>query len=171
MKRDVVALLALFVMALTSLWSSQDGPPTIDARLRATRALSGDSPAAAVPWDAYEFGGRPRIAGPQTFLYPPAIARSFSGAGLRMRGFDAWLTRVAYVLHVWLAGLAVFVAARRLRAGPVAAGVLALAFMLATVLGYPAGRVSAEVVFRFAWLPLLAAAILMAADPSGPPEG
>ena len=169
MKRDVVALLALLVLALTSLWSSQDGPPTIDARLRATGALSGDSPAAAVTWDAYEFGGRPRIAGPQTFLYPPAIARrSLSGGGLRMRGFDAWLTRVAYVLHVWLAGLAIFVAARRLRADPVAAGALALAFMLATVLGYPAERVSAEVVFRFAWLPLLAAMIVASADRPAP---
>lgn len=171
MTRDVVALFALLLMALASSWSTQDGPPTIDARLRAMRALSADSPAAATAWDSYEFGGRPRIAEPQTFLYPPALVRrrpgggeSVSGGGLRTHGSDAWLTRVAYALHAWLAGLAVFVAARRLRAGPVAAGALALAFMLATVLGYPAGRVSAEVVFRFAWLPLLAAGIVASAD-------
>ena len=175
MKRDLVALVALLFMALTSLWSSQDGPPTIDARIRATRALSGDAPAAATAWDPYEFGGRPRIAEPQTFLYPPTLARrlvhrsfseggSFSGGGLRMHVSDAWLTRVGYVLHVWLAGLAIFAAARRLRSGPMAAGALALAFMLATVLGYPAASVSAEVVFRFAWLPLLAAEILASAD-------
>src|SRR5688500_2978583 len=178
MKRDVVALVALLLMALASLWSSQDGPPTIDARLRATSALSGDSPAAAPAWDPYEFGGRPRIAGPQTFLHPPGVARrlvhrsfsegGFSGGGLRMHMSDAWLTRAGYVLHVWLAGLAIFVAARRLRAGTVAAGALALAFMLATVLAYPAGRVSAEVVFRFAWLPLLTAAVVAAADRPAP---
>ena len=164
MTRDVVALFALLFMALASVWSSQDGPPTIDARLRALRAVSADSPPAATAWDSYEFGGRPRIAEPQTFLYPPALARNFSGGGLRIHASDAWLTRVSYALHAWLAGLAIFVAARRLRAGPVAAGALALAFMLATVLGYPAARVSAEVVFRFAWLPLLAAVIVASAD-------
>jgi len=129
------------------------------------RALSADSPVAATAWDSYEFGGRPRIAEPQTFLYPPALARrSFSGGGLRMHASDAWLTRLSYALHAWLAGLAIFVAARCLSAGPVVAGALALAFMLATVLGYPPGRVSAEVVFRFAWLPLLAAVIVASAD-------
>jgi hypothetical protein len=50
MTRDVVALFALLLMALASSWSTQDGPPTIDARLRAMRALSADSPAAATAW-------------------------------------------------------------------------------------------------------------------------
>ena len=167
MKRDLVALIALVFVALASLWSSPDGLPTIDARIRATRALSGDSPAAKTAWDPYEFGGRPRIAEPQTFLYPPALAR-LGGGGLRLHVSDAWLTRVGYVLHVWLAGFAIFAAARRLRTGPGIACALALAFMLGTVLGSPAAGASAEAVFRFAWLPLLAAAILASADRPSP---
>jgi hypothetical protein len=169
MKGDLVAVIGLLFLALTSVWSSSDGPPTIDARLRAIHALSGDSPATAAAWDPYEFGGRPRIAEPQTFLYPPALVHrslggggSFSGGGL-WHISDARLTRVSYVLHVWFAGLAIFAGARRLRAGPAAACAFALAFMTATLLGYPAARVSAEIVFRFAWLPLLAAAILASA--------
>ena len=105
-----------------------------------------------VSWDPYEFGGRLRTAEPQTFLYPPV---------LRTWASDAWLTLVSYVLHVWLGAFAVYVLARRLNVGPLTGLMLALAYMLATTLAVPPARVSAEVVFRAAWLPLLAAAMPM----------
>jgi len=166
---------ALLFVALTPLWLASGGaplPPTIDARIRQTPALA--TPSASTPdsqlstpkplevgswklgvvsWDPYEFGGRLRIAEPQTFLYPPV---------LRTWASDAWLTLVSYVLHVWLGAFAVYVLARRLNVGPLTGLVLALAYVLTTTLAVPPARVSSEVVFRAAWLPLLAAAILTA---------
>jgi len=150
---------ALLFVALTALWLASGGaplPPTIDARIRQTPALTPQPLAVGswelgVSWDPYEFGGRLRTAEPQTFLYPPV---------LRTWASDAWLTLVSYVLHVWLGAFAVYVLARRLNVGPLTGLMLALAYMLATTLAVPPARVSAEVVFRAAWLPLLAAAIL-----------
>lgn len=166
--RDAAAAFALLFVTLTALWMASDGapvPPTIDARLRQLQATAVASAPAATDettkstkstksvaqWDAYEFGGRPRIAEPQTFLYPPMLRTWLP---------DRWLTLISYVLHVWLAAFAVYAAARRLNAGPFAALAVAIGYMLATALAVPAPRVSAEVVFRAAWLPLLAVAIL-----------
>ena len=156
-KRNTAAACALLIVALTSFWRASDERtllPTIDAHIREMRVTTSES-ATPARWDPYEFGGRPHIAEPQTFLYPPALRTWVS---------DASLTVASYVLHVWLAGFAVFVAARRMTAGRLTAVVLAVAYMLATVLAFPQDRVSAEVVFRFAWLPLLGVATLAFVD-------
>jgi hypothetical protein len=177
LNRDAAAAFALLFVTLSALWMTSGGttsPPTIDARLRQTIATPNDQLPAPNPlaieswtlgvssWDPFEFGGRPRIAEPQTFLYPPIVATPLS---------DKWLTLISYVLHVWLAGFAVCAIARRLNAGLVVALAVALGYMLSTALAVPAARVSAEVVFRAAWLPLLAAAILRSVERlSGPAQ-
>ena len=157
--KQTAALLVPLLVVLAFIWLSADEGSivaTIDARVRAATETAGyQSPAGEGPWNPYEFGGRPRIADPQTFLYPPVLRRWVS---------DAWLTLVSYVLHLWVAAVAVYLAARRLKVGLLAAVALSLAYLFATVLAVPMSRVSAEIVFRCTWLPLLGTAMLSLAD-------
>jgi len=144
--QDVAAAAALLFVVLTALWIGSDGavlPPTLDAHMRQTTAVG--------VWDSFEFGGRPHIAAPQTFLYPPLLQAWAS---------DQWLTLVAYVAHVWLGAFAVYLVVRRFNVHAVVALAVGVGYMLAVPLAVPAPRVSAEILFRAAWLPLLVAAIV-----------
>ena len=161
MRRDVVCLAILLLMALTPVphdvaQASQPGPA---GRIAVNREIvnRGAFARGMLPlWDPYEFGGRPHLARPETLaLYPPHMV-------LRVLPLPLFFA-LSFALHTWLAGAGTFLAARALGASRLVSMLAGGAVMGSRLLLPFEARARSLDVYAVAWLPLIAALSLRSA--------
>jgi hypothetical protein len=98
-------------------------------------------------WDPYQFGGRPYLAAHDSQVaYPPTVLLQ----RLPVPASFEW----SLTLHLWIAGLGAYLAARQLEAGRLAALAAGLGVTLATVAAPAVDLPYSVEAQRLAWVPL-----------------
>ena len=149
---DVLAVIIVVMAGLIPVdsYRSTASARAIEVKMRSAREIENRRARNDLflpAWDSYQFSGRPYLAAHDSQVaYPPSLALQ----RLSIPAFFQW----SLTLHLWIAGLGVYLAARQLTAGPLAALAAALGITLATVAAPAVDLPYAVDTQRLAWVPL-----------------
>jgi len=149
---DVLALVVVGLAGLIPVddYRSAASVRAVEVRMRSAREIENRRAREDqfLPvWDSYQFSGRPYLAAHDSQVaYVPSILLQ----RLSIPAFFEW----SLTLHLWLAGLGGYVAARQLGAKPLAALAASLGITLATVAAPAVDLPYSTDTQRLAWVPL-----------------
>jgi hypothetical protein len=165
---DVFAVIVVLIVGLIPVdrYRSTASVSAVEVKMRSAREMENRRARAeqALPvWDSYQFGGRPYLAAfDSQVAYLPSILLQ----RLPVPAFFEW----TLMLHVWIAGLGTYLAARQLAVAPFAALTASLGVTLATVAAPAVNLPYSADAQRLAWVPLTFALAMRSVRRNGMPH-